>query len=106
MLAIMMNSWLPKLYAFSAMWTLNSRKGIAQSAGLITSSEWHRYTENHLNLSTSIGQSIELRTSQGTGLPSILHAGEYNGDEGLSPGILHEKRERSARLPEAENERE
>ncbi|KAJ7793880.1 hypothetical protein B0H14DRAFT_2256857, partial [Mycena olivaceomarginata] len=28
MLAIMMNSWLPKLYAFSAMWTLNSRKGI------------------------------------------------------------------------------
>ncbi|KAJ7807543.1 hypothetical protein B0H14DRAFT_3764060 [Mycena olivaceomarginata] len=74
MLAIIMNSWLPKLYAFSALWTLNSRKGIARTGEPMTSSEWHRHTE-HLDLGSGIGRSIELPT--GTGLHTIPLAGEY-----------------------------
>ncbi|KAJ7444467.1 hypothetical protein FB451DRAFT_1568386 [Mycena latifolia] len=73
MLAIMMNSWLPKLYAFSALWTLNSRTGIAGEGGPITSSEWHRHVEN-IDLGSGMGRSIELRA--GTGLHTIPR-GEY-----------------------------
>ncbi|KAJ6557555.1 hypothetical protein B0H19DRAFT_1261166 [Mycena capillaripes] len=72
-LAIMTNSWLPKLYAFSALWTLNSRKGIAQSGALMTSSEWHRYTENHLDvgrgITSTLARSIELHTPRLHAIP-------------------------------------
>ncbi|KAJ7444481.1 hypothetical protein FB451DRAFT_76010 [Mycena latifolia] len=98
MLAIMMNSWLPKLYAFSALWTLNSRTGIARSGGAITSSEWRRQAGD-VDLGSGMGRSIELRTGTGMGLHTIPR-GEYN-NEGLPPVILHGKSEHSARLPEA-----
>ncbi|KAF8199261.1 hypothetical protein K438DRAFT_1966478 [Mycena galopus ATCC 62051] len=65
MISIIMNSWLPKLYAFSALWTLNTRRDIARSGGImITSTEWRRYTDN-LDLRVISGltpRSIEVRT--------------------------------------------
>ncbi|KAF7336266.1 hypothetical protein MVEN_02174800 [Mycena venus] len=82
MLAIMTNSWLPKLYAFSALWTLNSRKGIARSGARMTSSEWHRYTENHLNvghgIASRLGRSIEVRTP-GLHVSPVLGSGTTMG---------------------------
>ncbi|KAJ6540608.1 hypothetical protein B0H19DRAFT_1381646 [Mycena capillaripes] len=98
MLAIIMNSWLPKLYAFSALWTLNSRKGIAQSGGLITSSDWRRDMGNPLDLGSGMGRSIELRTP--TGLHTIPR-GVYNNNDGLPPVMMLGKSEHSTRLPEA-----
>ncbi|KAF8195214.1 hypothetical protein K438DRAFT_2017224 [Mycena galopus ATCC 62051] len=65
MISIIMNNWLPKLYAFSALWTLNTRKNIARSGGImITSPEWHRYMDN-LDLGSISGltpRSIEVHT--------------------------------------------
>jgi hypothetical protein len=97
MVAIITNNWLPKLYAFSALWTLNSRKGIGRIGEPMTSSEWHRHTA-HLDLGSGTGRSIELLT--GPGLHTIPRAGEYNNNDRLPPVILHGKREHSTRLPE------
>ncbi|KAF8199294.1 hypothetical protein K438DRAFT_1717576 [Mycena galopus ATCC 62051] len=77
MISIIMNSWLPKLYAFSALWTLNTRKDIPRSGGImITSTEWRRYADN-LDLRVISGltpRSIEVRTE----VPTIQRADEYD----------------------------
>ncbi|KAF8207410.1 hypothetical protein K438DRAFT_1962335 [Mycena galopus ATCC 62051] len=81
MVAIMTNSWLPKLYTFSAMWTLNTRQDIGRSGGLmITSTEWRRYPADDVDLGMIPGltRSIELRTEVRTHTHTIQRAEEYN----------------------------
>lgn len=100
MVAIMTNSWLPKLYAFSAMWTLNTRQDIARSGGLmITSAEWRRYPHNvDLGLISGLTRSIELRTEVRTHAHTIQRAEEYNA-EVFSPSILRGESKDSSRSP-------
>jgi hypothetical protein len=100
MVAIMTNSWLPKLYAFSAMWTLNTRQDIARSGGLmITSAEWRRYPDNvDLGFISGLTRSIELRTEVRTHAHTIQRAEEYN-TEVFSPSILRGESKDSSRLP-------
>ncbi|KAJ6495188.1 hypothetical protein C8R45DRAFT_823996 [Mycena sanguinolenta] len=68
MLAIIANSILPKLYAISAMWTLNSRKDIrlARSNGQTTSSTEGRLSgrrrANNVELGPLSGVPIQVRT--------------------------------------------
>jgi hypothetical protein len=98
MVAIMTNGWLPKLYAFSAMWTLNTRREIARSGGLrtITSPEWRRYYTDlaDLDLGFRTGMTSLSRSGQAVGRPvevHTVHRAERYDAEVFSPTTVHAK---------------
>ncbi|KAJ6562613.1 hypothetical protein B0H19DRAFT_1145147 [Mycena capillaripes] len=69
MVAIMTNNWLPKLYALSAMWTLNSRKDIrvARSGAQTGSSTEGRVVGRRRT------ENVELGMISGPGRGPVIH---------------------------------